>query len=84
MDARHAELAARATRVQTMGPITDYFGCGPRVVDVYGQDPDTDPEARLALCRCKHGKEWPEGGGGPDVCGECSRESMRVFEAGLA
>lgn len=94
MAERDDELAATATRTQQRGPVTDYFGCGPRVhvlpvgdgwtarvdADMAGAQP-----ARLALCRCVHGKEWPEGDNyeshGGKACAECSAASMAAFEA---
>jgi hypothetical protein len=78
MDARHEELAAMATRVQQCGPITDYFWCGPRT---WAWTDSGRRSGRLALCRCIHGKEWPEGGSGEAVCQECVREAMQSTSA---
>lgn len=68
-----------ATRVQVRGPITDYFGCGPRMAERFPGSWGTG-SGRLALCRCVHGKEWPEGdyleGHGGGACKECVRESV--------
>lgn len=73
---RHEELAAQATRVQVRpgGLVTDYLGCGPTVRERYGDvdlGPDVQGSARLALVRCVHGNEWPEGGAADE--GTCSR-----------
>lgn len=70
-------------RTQTRGPITDYFGEG---TEVQGEVPDgaggfKPGTYRLALCKCVHGKEWPEGGEG---CQECIVASMAAFHASLA
>lgn len=73
---RDEELAGQATRVQQRpgGLVTDYFGCGPTVLERYGEidlGPNMRGGSRLALVRCVHGNEWPEGGTAAD--GTCSR-----------
>lgn len=55
-------------RTQQRGPITDYFEEGPKV-RVWTDGGHR--HERVALCVCKHGTEWPEGGYG---CVECIAE----------
>jgi hypothetical protein len=64
-------------RTQQRGPITDYFGEGPKV-RVWTEDGHR--HERQARCKCVHGKEWPEGdafeGNGGKACRECVLEAF--------
>lgn len=73
---RDEELTAQATRVQQRGPITDYFGCGP-----LPPGDRVSGRGRLALCRCVHGREWPEGDWSEEKGGKACRECVIEWHA---